>query len=113
MELGVALLARLEHEELSVSDALDRIEAITRDPHRQNEILQAAEDEGVIERDEASVRPTSPAYVRFESEVIVKEGEFDCRRCGTSITEGHFISLDAGELGPYGSSCIRKVTGRE
>jgi len=23
------------------------------------------------------------------------------------------VTLDAGELGPFGSSCIRKVTGRD
>jgi hypothetical protein len=59
------------------------------------------------------IRPQGSGFVRFESEVISKEGEFTCRRCGTGITEGYFIRLDAGEHGPFGSSCIRTVTGRE
>jgi len=114
VELSIALLERLEHEELSVADAMDRIEMITTDPALQRRILREAEDRGAIERDGAVVRPTSDAFVRFESAVVVREGEFDCRRCGTSISEGHFIKVDGDdEIGAFGSSCIRKVTGRE
>jgi hypothetical protein len=45
--------------------------------------------------------------------VVTKEGEFTCRRCGAGLSTGYFMKLDAGEHGPFGSSCIRKVTGRE
>lgn len=113
VERGVALLAHLEHEELSLSEAIDRIETITTDPHRTREILDTAELRGLIEREDGVVRPTSGAYVSFESDVVRREGEFTCRRCGADITTGHFIRFDAGEHGPFGSSCIRKVTGRE
>lgn len=113
MELGVELLAHLEHDELSVAEAVDRIETITTDPHLTREILREAEGRGVIEREEATVRPTDRSFVRFESQVVAREGDYECRRCGAEITTGHFVELDAGELGPFGSSCIRKVTGRE
>lgn len=113
VELGVELLAHLEHEELSVADAMDRIEVITDAPARQREILDTAAVRGVIERDGALVRPQRGSYVRFERDVIQREGEFTCQRCGADCTTGHFIRFDAGELGPFGSSCIRKVTGRE
>lgn len=113
VEVGVALLDRLEHAELSVADALDRIEAVTTAPAVQRTILEEAERRGAIEREGATVRPTSSAFVRFESEVVRREGEFSCQRCGADLSTGHFIRLDPGEVGPYGSSCIRKVTGRE
>lgn len=113
MELGVELLAHLEHDELSVAEAVDRIETITTDPHLTREILREAEARGVIEREEAAVRPTDHTFVRFESQVVAREGDYECRRCGAEITTGHFVELEAGELGPFGSSCIRKVTGRE
>lgn len=113
MELGVELLAKLEDPELSVAEAIDRLESITTNPRTTRQILEAAEERGVIEREGGEVRPKSDAYVRFESEVVTKEGEFSCRRCGTSLTTGYFIKMDAGEHGPFGSSCIRKVTGRE
>ena len=57
--------------------------------------------------------PTSHNYVSFESDVTTKEGKFTCQRCGAGISTGYFIEFDAAEHGPFGSSCIRKVTGRE
>jgi hypothetical protein len=113
VELGVALLERLEQSELSVADVIDRIEAITTVPSVQRQILDAAERRGAIEREGATVRPTSNAFVRFESEVLQREGEFECERCGAGLSTGHFLRLEHGEVGPYGSSCIRKVTGRD
>jgi hypothetical protein len=113
VEMGVELLSKLEFGSLSVADAIDRIETVTTHPRTTREILEAAERRGVIEREGGEVYPQGGAYVSFQSDVYTKEGEFSCRRCGASITEGHFVRLDSGELGPFGSSCVRKVTGRE
>jgi len=113
VDLGVELLGKLEHEEVPLAAAVDRLETITTDPAITRRILEAAEAEGIIEREGTAIRPQSGAFVRFTSEVITKDGEFNCRRCGTALTTGYFIELDTGELGPYGSSCIHKVTGRE
>ena len=111
--LGLALLERLEHETLSLAEVVDRIETVTTDPTATRTILDEAELRGIIERDEGIIRPKSRQYVSFDTDVITKEGEFSCRRCGSSLSTGYFIRLEAGELGPFGSSCIRKVTGRE
>ncbi len=113
VDLGVELLAHLEHGELSLKAAMDRLELVTAEPAVQREILETAARRGVIEREGPTVRPTTHDYLRFERDVVTKEGDFDCRRCGTGLSTGYFIDLDAGELGPFGSSCIRKVTGRE
>jgi len=114
VELGVQLLAHLEHEELSVADAMDRIETVTTNPGLQREILDTAAMRGVIDREDGLVRPrTRGTYVSFDADVVVREGEFDCARCGASISTGHFVQFDGGELGPFGSTCIRKVLGRE
>lgn len=113
VELGVELLAHLEHDELSVKEAIDRIETITTDPYLTREILDTAEMRGLIDREAGIVRPTSGSYVSLESDVVTREGEFTCKRCGADITTGYFVQFDAGEHGPFGSSCIRKVTGRE
>jgi hypothetical protein len=113
VELGVELLSKLEFGSLTLAEALDRVETVTTDPATQRRVLEVAEERGVIERTDGRVRPRSGAFVRFESEVVSKEGEFACRRCGAELSTGYFIRLDAGELGPFGSSCIRKVTGRE
>ncbi|WP_435101020.1 DUF5830 family protein [Halarchaeum sp. P4] len=113
VELGVALIERLEDEELSMADLMDRVETVSTHPRVVSDIIEAAEERGVIERNGATVRPQGGGYVRFGADVVTKEGEFSCRRCGTGLSEGYFIKLDAGEIGPFGSSCIRKVTGRE
>ena len=113
VELGVTLLAHLEHEELSLSEAVDRIETITTDPQVTREILDTAEMRGIIDREDALIKPRSGSFVRFESQVVSREGDFECRRCGSSLSTGYFIEFESGEVGPFGSSCIRKVTGRE
>ncbi|WP_210408945.1 DUF5830 family protein [Halorhabdus rudnickae] len=114
VELGVTLLANFEDAELSMAEAVDRIETITTDPHLTHEILETAERRGIIERESGLVRPTTGQYVSFESQVVTREGDFSCQRCGAGLSTGHFIRFeDDHELGPFGSSCIRKVTGRE
>lgn len=113
VELGVQLLERLEHAELDLPEVIDRIETITRDPQVTRAILDEAETRGIIERDGATVRPNRGTFLSFEAEVVTKDGEFTCRRCGANVSTGYFMKLEAGEHGPFGSSCIRKVTGRE
>ncbi|MFB6296296.1 MAG: DUF5830 family protein [Halobacteriales archaeon] len=113
VELGLELLASIEADEIDLADAVDRLETITTDPALTREILDAAELRGLLDREQGIVTPRRGEFVRFDRQVQRREGEFTCRRCGTDITTGCFVVLDAGELGPFGSSCIRKVTGRE
>ena len=114
LELGVELLAHLERDELDLASAVDRIETVPTSPALTRDILDAAEKRGVIDREGARLRVrTGGTYVDYDAQVVAREGEFECRRCGAPIATGHFVRLDAGELGPFGSSCIRTVTGRE
>jgi len=113
VELGVTLLAHLEDERLDLADAVDRIETITTDPAVTREILDTADKRGIISREDGIVSPSGGNFVRFESQVVERDVDADCRRCGSSLTTGYFIRFDAGEVGPFGSSCIKKVTGRE
>ncbi|UIO99465.1 DUF5830 family protein [Halobaculum sp. CBA1158] len=113
VELAVDLLDHLADDELPLPELLDRLETVTTSPAVTREALEEAERRGVIEREDAVVRVHGSGTVRLDSRVIRREGDFSCRRCGAGITTGHFLRLDAGELGPFGSSCIRKVTGRE
>ena len=113
LELGLALLERLEHESLPLPAVIDRIETVTTNPTLTRTILDEAELRGIIDRENGIVRVNSSQYVRFQEQVVTKEGEFHCKRCGAGLSTGHFIELEAGEIGPFGSSCIRKVTGRE
>ena len=112
VELGIELLRKYEGE-LTVAEAVDRLETITTDPRLTRRILDEAETRGAVSRENGVLTPSDGSFVRFQSEVVSKEGEFDCRRCGASLSTGHFIRFEAGEHGPFGSSCIRKVTGRD
>lgn len=113
-DLGVDLLASLADEELDVATAVDRVETVTTDPTLVREILDTAERRGVIEREDGRVRVRrGGSLVRFESRVVERPVDADCRRCGASLSTGHFVRLEHGELGPFGSSCVTKVTGRD
>jgi len=112
VEAGVELLSKLERS-VSVAEAVDRIELLTGNPATVREVLEEAERRGVIEREGTTVTVTTSAHVEFEREMIEKEGEFSCQRCGASLSTGHFVKLEHAEIGPFGSSCIRIVTGRE
>ena len=113
-ELGVELIEHLEADELPLSAVIDRLETITTSPSLTREILDTAERRGLIEREDGQIRVRrGGSFVRFEQQVVARDGEFTCRRCGAGLSTGHFISFETGELGPFGSDCIRKVVGRD
>lgn len=113
VQVGIELLGAMSHDELDLAAAMDRIEAITDDPATQREILDTAEAEGIIERDDQTIRPTSSGVVSPESDVVVEEGDYSCSRCGTSMSTGYFVRLETTRAGPFGSTCIRWVLGLE
>ena len=111
--LGVDLLAHLERESVSLPEAVDRIETITTNPALTREILDSADRRGVIDRDGGRIRiRRGGTFVRFETRVVRRAGDYECRRCGAGLGEGHFVRFEAGELGPFGPDCVRKVLGR-
>jgi hypothetical protein len=113
VELGVELLAAAAEESLPLPEAVDRIETVTREPTLVREVLDTAETRGVIERDGASVRSrVGGRTIELDRRILRRDGAYDCRRCGQSLSTGHFLRFETGEVGPFGSSCIRKVTGR-
>jgi hypothetical protein len=111
--LGVGLLAHLERESVSLPEAVDRIETITTNPALTREILDSADRRGVIDRDGGRIRiRRGGTFVSFETQVVRRTGDYECRRCGAGLGEGHFVRFEAGELGPFGPDCVRKVLGR-
>lgn len=113
IERGLALLELLEQDELTLSAVIDRLELLTTDPRLQRAIIDRAVEEGILERDGSAITPRSGTVLRFQADVHTKEGSFSCRRCGASLGTGYFIQLRDGELGAFGSTCVRKVIGRE
>ncbi|WP_251342737.1 DUF5830 family protein [Haloplanus halophilus] len=113
VELALDLLANLERRELPLPAVVDRIETVTTDPALVRRVLDEAERRGLVDREDGRIRVRSGSHVSFERQVVAREGDFDCRRCGASISTGHFVRFETDELGPFGSSCVRKVLGRD
>lgn len=114
VQQGLDLLRVLQHRELTLAEIVDRLELITSSPPVIREIIEQAEAEGIIERvNTTDVKLHHGTHLSFENDVVLKSGEFQCRRCGADLDDGYFLNLDSGEFGAFGSSCIRKVTGKE
>lgn len=113
VELGVTLLAHLERESIPLPDAIDRIETITTNPSLTRKILDTADRRGIIDREDGRIRVRrGGTFVRFDEAVVRRRGDYECRRCGAGLDTGHFVQFPAGELGPFGPECVRKVLGR-
>ncbi|WP_435068812.1 DUF5830 family protein [Haloplanus sp. C73] len=110
--VALDLLAAIEADSLPLSAVVDRIETVTTDPTLVRTVLDEAELRGIIERDADRVRMRRDGFVRFERDVVTRDGDYDCRRCGASLSTGHFVQFESGELGPFGPECVRKVLGR-
>ncbi|MFB6281181.1 MAG: DUF5830 family protein [Haloferacaceae archaeon] len=110
IELALDLLSSLDADGLTLAGVVDRIETVTTDPALTRTILDAAEKRGVLDRDGEEVRlRTRRGGVRRPPRVVRREGRFACRRCGASLSTGHFVVLEAGDLGPFGPDCVRAV----
>ena len=113
-ELALTLIKHLETDELPLSAVIDRIETVTTSPSLTREILDTAEKRGLIEREDGRIQVRrGGSFVRFDQQVVARDGEFTCQRCGAGLSTGHFIVFETGELGPFGSACVRNVVGRD
>lgn len=113
-QLATEFLAHVESETLSLPAVLDRIETVTTSPQLTREILDEAETRGIVQRKGGEVQFVgTQSTVNFDQQVVTHEGDYSCQRCGASLKCGYFIQFDAGDLGPFGPSCVKKVTGRE
>lgn len=114
IDRGVAVVAALAVAEPSVADVVDALEAVVDGPDAIRTVLDRAEAEGYIERDGVRLtvgRQVAPRDRR--GRIVRREGEFACRRCGRGLSIGHFVRVGETEVGPYGSTCVRRITGRE
>ena len=110
ISVALALIAALETQTLSLKQLVDRIELISSSPQETRAILDAATRRGLIARDGSQIairdRSVAPALTPA---VIRRAGSYRCRRCGRRLSEGHFIQLPDGEVGPFGATCVDRV----
>lgn len=115
LEEALAVLEALAPFEPSVADAVDALEEVLGGTDAIRTALERAERAGLIERAGGRIRvPTTHREpVDRGGAIVTREGDFRCVRCGRSVSTGYFLRVDGKEVGPYGSTCIRKVTGQD
>lgn len=115
LEKALDLLASAAEDELTVKQAVKRLESISASPRFIRTALEKAEMRGIIDRDadRVFIQESSRGIESLESNIVTKEGEFKCQRCDRRLTTGYFIVFEHRQHGPFGSTCIRHVTGRE
>jgi hypothetical protein len=112
IEAGLELIAALgaiELKPVEIGDLLYNL--ITRDFKIIDEILKIAQQEGLLQRTGKTYLMTPGAtQLKFEKPKIVKQNEnTNCRLCGKRISTGYYVVFKSHTIGPYGSSCIRKI----
>ena len=105
----IAALGAIELKPVEIGDLLYNL--ITRDFKIIDEILKIAQEEGLLKRTEKTYSITpGTSSLKFEKPKIVKRDErTNCRLCGKRISTGYYVILQSHTIGPYGSSCIRKI----
>lgn len=109
---GLELLFALGAVELKPVEIRDLLyNLISKDFDTIDEILKAAQKEGLLQRTEKTYVLTPEASgLEFEKPRIVKQDERGtCKLCRKSLSTGYYVVFKSRTYGPYGSSCIRKI----
>lgn len=109
VKLAIALLKNAKRKDLSVKEAVEIIELVSKKPEFVKTVLKKAEGEGIIKREKFVLYITSKASSDERLRIKKAQCIASCRRCGKSITSCYYLSIFGKELGPYGSSCIRTL----
>jgi|JXWS01.1.fsa_nt_gb hypothetical protein len=114
IDRGLDLLRHMQIDSLTLSEIVDRIEMISSDPAITRSILEQATTHGILSRENGSIRKgVHHPGATAEPTVEQRTGEYQCRRCGSSLKKGYFLVLDSGEMGPFGPTCVTYLTGRD
>ncbi|NOZ77047.1 MAG: hypothetical protein GXO65_05130 [Euryarchaeota archaeon] len=98
---------------LSVKEATDIIELVTKVPENIKAVIARGLAEGLIEREGGRlviVEKGRPGKWGFDYPGRVRKACQDhCIRCGRRITSCHYIVLEDWQVGPLGSECVKKL----
>lgn len=108
---ALQLLRMRGEREIPVKEAVEIISLVTSVPELVLAVLKEGESRGLIEREKNKLRlKFSDENFNFERpKVKVSECDANCIKCGKRITSCHFIIFEDDKLGPFGSTCIRKM----
>jgi hypothetical protein len=106
---ALLLLAASSRRTMSVRDAVEIIELVTKNPETVKAILETAEEQGIIRRVETTVTILDGSAAFPKPKITRVDCESACRRCGAKIKNCHYIEFEDHRLGPYGSECVNKI----
>ncbi|WP_445475326.1 DUF5830 family protein [Methanococcoides methylutens] len=112
VEKGLDFIKAIDATELTpleIRDLLHKTVANTFDD--VDKIMTAARKEGIItDKNGMCHFPYEAHELEFFKPKIKQTKESNkCRFCGRSMNESHYIELKSGLIGPYGSTCVRKL----
>ncbi|RMF91488.1 MAG: hypothetical protein D6733_01050, partial [Methanobacteriota archaeon] len=109
IEEGVLLLTGAKKREMTVREAVEIIELVSRNPETIKGVLAAAEERGLIKREGKKVYISEGAGERSRPKIRRVDCDSTCRRCGVRIKNCFYIQIEDYQLGPYGSECVQKM----
>jgi ArsR family metal-binding transcriptional regulator len=109
VEKGLLLLKMVNTGEITLREAREILEAVTRVPKIIREILHEGERQGLIKRERNRVYIKSSVEHDFKTRIKKYRCLSHCTRCGRRITTCYYFVLGDDELGPYGCECIRRL----
>jgi hypothetical protein len=109
IEEGILLLASSKKKSLTVKEAVEIIELVSRDPRVIKEVLNIAENRGILKRRGTSIEISKGVSGFSKPKVKRLECESSCRRCGLKIKNCFYIEIDDQIFGPFGSECVQKI----
>lgn len=111
IEKGLMLLSLVNSKELTLREARELLEGVTRVPRIIREILEEGERRGIIRREKGRIYLTALDDLEWDFKPEVKRYNCTsrCNRCGRRITVCYYLILGDAEIGPYGCECIKKL----
>jgi hypothetical protein len=96
--------------EVPLKEIIDVLEGTGVPEYDTREYIEALEDEGIGESvDTEDGRVLYRMHGDFDPDVVRRDGEYTCSKCGRGLSTGHFLKFDDAEDGPYGPECVKKV----
>ncbi|MFP4654068.1 MAG: DUF5830 family protein [Methanohalobium sp.] len=109
---GLEIIAAMDVDELSPIELRDILyHTVAKNYETVDEILKSARDMGLVERrDEVYIMTHEASSLEFEKPRIIKqEDKGRCKLCGRSLNTSYYIEFKSDTIGPYGSTCVRKI----
>jgi hypothetical protein len=112
IQKGLDYLIAMDATELSPLDVRELLrKTVTKRFEVIDQIMSAARNEGLITDKDGMCHFAYEGLDLefFKPRIIHSEEINNCRCCGRSMKESHYIELRSGLIGPYGSTCVRKL----